>query len=79
MKAYKLVTHSCVFKSTINLLSQPKEMEVCNVCGAFLVVNDAQQRVDEHLMGKQHMGYAKLRVTVDDLKVGCSEHRNIEV
>ena len=36
-------------------------MEVCEICGAFLIVGDAQSRIDDHLMGKQHMGYAKLR------------------
>jgi len=47
----------------------PKEMEVCPVCGAFLVVGDAPQRVEEHLQGKQHMGYARCRDTIDNLKV----------
>lgn len=36
--------------------SQEKQMEVCEVCGAFLIVGDAQQRIDDHLMGKQHVG-----------------------
>lgn len=31
---------------------QEKQMEVCQVCGAFLIVGDAQQRIDDHLMGK---------------------------
>ena len=48
---------------------QPKEMEVCDICGAFLVMGDAQQRVEEHLMGKQHMGYGKVRDTIEQLKV----------
>ncbi|CAM1302591.1 LUC7L3 (predicted), partial [Pycnogonum litorale] len=43
-----------------------KQMEVCEVCGAFLIVGDAQQRLDDHLMGKQHCGYAMLRTTIDD-------------
>lgn len=47
-------------------------MEVCEVCGAFLIVGDAQSRVDDHLMGKQHMGYAKIKATVEDLKVSIS-------
>lgn len=47
-------------------------MEVCEVCGAFLIVGDAQSRVDDHLMGKQHMGYAKIKATVEDLKVSMS-------
>lgn len=37
--------------------SQEKQMEVCEVCGAFLIVGDAQQRIDDHLTGKQHLGY----------------------
>uniref|UniRef100_A0A182PSB8 Uncharacterized protein n=1 Tax=Anopheles epiroticus TaxID=199890 RepID=A0A182PSB8_9DIPT len=39
--------------------SQEKQMEVCEVCGAFLIVGDAQQRIDDHLTGKQHLGYVK--------------------
>ncbi len=41
-----------------------KAMEVCDTCGAFLIVGDAQQRIDDHLGGKQHIGYAKLRDAV---------------
>ena len=42
-----------------------KAMEVCTVCGALLVVGDAQQRVEEHIMGKQHSGYARIRSFVE--------------
>ena len=49
---------------------QQKAMEVCDICGAFLIVGDAQQRVDDHLMGKQHVGYARLRVAVDRIVEG---------
>lgn len=41
-----------------------KAMEVCETCGAFLIVGDAQQRIEDHLMGKQHVGYARLRAAV---------------
>jgi hypothetical protein len=44
-----------------------KAMEVCDICGAFLIVGDAQQRIDDHLLGKQHVGYARLRAAVDQL------------
>ncbi|XP_050094377.1 luc7-like protein 3 [Anopheles aquasalis] len=47
--------------------SQEKQMEVCEVCGAFLIVGDAQQRIDDHLTGKQHLGYSKLRKAVDEM------------
>lgn len=48
-------------------VAQEKQMEVCDVCGAFLIVNDVQQRVDDHLMGKQHVGYGRLKTALDEL------------
>lgn len=51
------------FKEDYNV--QQKAMEVCETCGAFLIVGDAQQRIDDHLLGKQHMGYARLRSGID--------------
>ena len=50
-------------------LPQLKQMEVCEVCGAFLIVGDAPQRQDEHLMGKQHAGYAQVRAEIEKRKV----------
>lgn len=41
-----------------------KAMEVCTTCGALLVLNDAHQRMDEHVVGKQHMGYAQIRAYI---------------
>lgn len=49
-------------------LEHSKDMQVCEICGALLVVGDAQQRVDEHLLGKQHMGYAQIRSYVETRK-----------
>lgn len=54
---------SCGLNVTDN---QEKQMEVCETCGAFLIVGDAQSRIDDHLMGKQHIGYAKLRKALED-------------
>lgn len=51
------------------LFSQEKQMEVCQICGAFLIVNDSQSRVDDHLMGKQHMGYARIKATLEEMQV----------
>lgn len=56
--------------------AQEKQMEVCEVCGAFLIVGDAQQRVDDHLMGKQHVGYARLKEAVDEILNGREKERN---
>jgi len=54
-----------------------KAMEVCETCGAFLVIGDPNSKLDiatankikkwqdDHLMGKMHMGYARLKTGVD--------------
>ncbi|XP_045478267.1 luc7-like protein 3 [Harmonia axyridis] len=47
--------------------AQEKQMEVCEVCGAFLIVGDAQQRLDDHLSGKQHLGFSKLKAAIAEL------------
>ena len=44
-------------------------MELCDVCGSFLVIGDTQSRVDAHLLGKQHLGFARIRSAIADLKV----------
>ncbi|CAF1227547.1 unnamed protein product [Adineta ricciae] len=50
-----------------------KSMEVCSVCGSFLVIGDIQSRVDEHNSGKQHAGYAKIRATLEAIAKRKSE------
>ena len=56
----------------------PKAMEVCETCGAFLIVGDAQARIDDHLMGKLHVGYARLRASVDQLLEERSRMREVK-
>lgn len=55
--------------------AQEKQMEVCDVCGAFLIVGDAQSRIDDHLMGKQHMGYARLRSAIEEIQSNRTKAR----
>ena len=43
--------------------------EICDICGCFLVIGDSQARVDAHLMGKQHLGFLRIRTTIVNLKV----------
>lgn len=51
-----------------------EKMELCDVCGSFLVIGDSQSRVDAHLLGKQHLGYARIRAAITELKVAwCSD------
>lgn len=54
---------------------QEKQMEVCEVCGAFLIVGDAQQRIDDHLTGKQHLGYDRLRKAVEEMHQNRKKER----
>lgn len=58
--------------------STEKQMEVCEVCGAFLIVGDAQQRLEDHLTGKQHMGYSRLRRAVDEMYEKRKQEREEE-
>lgn len=58
-----------LFQTAELAAAQEKQMEVCDVCGAFLIVGDAQQRIDDHLMGKQHVGYARLKMAMEELIV----------
>jgi len=46
-----------------------KAMEVCATCGALLVVGDPHQRLDEHVSGKQHKGYAQIRSYLDQRRL----------
>lgn len=59
--------------------AQEKQMEVCDVCGAFLIVNDVQQRVDDHLMGKQHVGFGKLKAALDEMLEKRRAERDVEI
>lgn len=58
--------------------AQEKQMEVCEVCGAFLIVGDAQQRIDDHLTGKQHLGYSKLRQAVEEMEAKRNSPTKVE-
>lgn len=67
---FKYFIKYLIFYQTAELAAaQEKQMEVCDVCGAFLIVGDAQQRIDDHLMGKQHVGYARLKSALQEIMV----------
>lgn len=48
--------------------AQERRMEICEICGALLVIGDAPERMQSHLDGKQHKGYIRLRAKYDELK-----------
>jgi len=45
-----------------------KRMEVCQTCGAFLIIGDAQKRIEAHFEGRQHNGWARIRQTLEELR-----------
>ncbi|OMJ21173.1 Luc7-like protein 3 [Smittium culicis] len=55
--------------NTINpMFKNEKKLEVCDVCGAFLVPDDDTRRLDAHIEGKQHQGYLKIREALAEHK-----------
>lgn len=57
---FKYITHhldsskikilNIILKIKDPMSNQDKQMEVCETCGAFLIVGDAQSRVDDHFV-----------------------------
>ncbi|KAJ9087939.1 splicing factor [Entomophthora muscae] len=45
-----------------------KHMEVCSICGALLVPGDEQKRLEAHITGKMHTGYARIRNALEEMK-----------
>ncbi|XP_047323325.1 luc7-like protein 3 isoform X2 [Impatiens glandulifera] len=41
--------------------AQEKKMALCDICGSFLIANDAAERTVSHVIGKQHIGYGMVR------------------
>jgi len=54
---------------------QEKRMKVCEICGAFLVIGDTDKRMASHLEGKQHLGYAKIRESIDAYRTRKEDDR----
>lgn len=57
---------------------QEKQMIVCDVCGAFLVENDVESRVQSHLEGKQHLGYNEIREKLASIRQTIKDRGPIE-
>lgn len=57
-------------------IQEGKKMTVCEVCGAFLVLNDAEIRVDAHLRGRTHQGFKMIRDKIDEIQEKQTDRRN---
>ncbi|KAI8087577.1 uncharacterized protein B0P05DRAFT_465270, partial [Gilbertella persicaria] len=77
----KLQEELIQFKQVSHMIYSEKRMEVCDVCGAFLVTNDSSDRLEAHYQGKQHQGYLKIRDTIEQMRVSryitSENHTNI--
>lgn len=60
------------------MLAQEKKMALCEICGSFLVANDAVERTQSHVTGKQHMGYGMVRDFIAEYKEAKEKAREEE-
>ncbi|KAB2055559.1 hypothetical protein E1A91_A11G047100v1 [Gossypium mustelinum] len=60
------------------MLAQEKKMALCEVCGSFLVANDAAERTQSHVTGKQHIGYGLVRDFISEFKEAKEKAREEE-
>ena len=49
--------------------------KVCEVCGVFTSANPEDARSKSHVVGKQHLGYEKIRETVKEIKIKWDRKR----
>jgi hypothetical protein len=56
-----------------------KQMAVCEICGAMQAATDTDKRLTTHLEGKLHMGFAKIRNCMAELKDKQEEHKRKRV
>eukprot|EP00898_Chlorokybus_atmophyticus_P000138 jgi/Chlat1/1124/Chrsp111S01606 len=58
-----------------SVLEKEKRMVVCDICGAMQDATDTEKRLSSHLDGKQHVGYQRIRQTVETMKAKRQEER----
>ncbi|KAK9070340.1 hypothetical protein SSX86_010741 [Deinandra increscens subsp. villosa] len=59
-------------------LAQEKKMALCETCGSFLIANDALERTQSHVTGKQHIGYGMVRDFLSEYKESKEKAREEE-
>ncbi|KAI9397988.1 hypothetical protein POPTR_003G109000v4 [Populus trichocarpa] len=60
------------------VVPQEKKMALCEICGSFLVANDAAERTQSHVTGKQHIGYGMVRDYITEYKEAKEKAREEE-
>uniref|UniRef100_A0A1I7UK53 Luc7-like protein 3 n=1 Tax=Caenorhabditis tropicalis TaxID=1561998 RepID=A0A1I7UK53_9PELO len=59
-----------------NVTAGNRQMQVCQICGCFMLQNDAPQRVDDHLTGKLHIAYQLIADTIKNLEQELQEQND---
>ncbi|KAJ0640936.1 hypothetical protein HanRHA438_Chr16g0760831 [Helianthus annuus] len=62
----------------VSMLAQEKKMALCETCGSFLIANDALERTQSHVTGKQHIGYGMVRDFLSEYKEAKEKAREEE-
>lgn len=52
-----------------------KKLRVCDVCGSYLSIFDSDKRLQDHFMGKQHIGFQLMRDTLVEIGKRREERR----
>ncbi|KAM7504631.1 hypothetical protein LguiB_003535 [Lonicera macranthoides] len=60
------------------MAAQEKKMDLCEICGSFLVANDVLERTQSHVTGKQHIGYGMVRDFLSEYKEAKEKAREEE-
>ncbi|CAI9774981.1 unnamed protein product [Fraxinus pennsylvanica] len=60
------------------MMAQEKKMALCEICGSFLIENDAAERTQSHATGKQHVGYGTIRDFLTEYKAAKEKAREEE-
>ncbi|XP_076953003.1 uncharacterized protein LOC143626974 [Bidens hawaiensis] len=62
----------------VTMIAQEKMMALCETCGSFLIANDALERTQSHVSGKQHIGYGLVRDFLSEYKEAREKAREVE-
>jgi len=56
-------------QASLDRPGQNRLKAVCDICSAFTMTSDTEGRIQDHLQGKQHQGYLKIRETLRQMKL----------
>eukprot|EP00915_Cephaloidophora_sp_WS-2016_P001127 GHVH01001550.1.p1 GENE.GHVH01001550.1~~GHVH01001550.1.p1 ORF type:complete len:354 (+),score=48.52 GHVH01001550.1:65-1063(+) len=54
-------------------VQRDKSLRVCHICGAMQSAADSASRFESHVVGKQHIGFEKIRAFMEELQARRSE------